>query len=67
MKRFLRNGLLFAGGIPLEPLWAGASPGRTGIQEVRLRIASELPAATAIPLSIRIGGRDSNTMLVPLQ
>jgi uncharacterized protein (TIGR03437 family) len=58
---------VFAAGIPFAPVWAGSSPNRVGVQEVRLRIAPELPAATAIPLTVRIGGRDSNTVLVPVE
>ena len=57
----------FAADLPLEALWAGASPGRVGVQAVRVRVAAELPDAPAFPIKVRINGRESNTVMVPLE
>jgi uncharacterized protein (TIGR03437 family) len=50
-----------------EPLYAGAASGRVGVNAVRFRIGQELPSATSVELKVRINGRESNTVLLPVE
>ena len=58
---------VLAADIALEPLWAGAAGGRVGVENLRIRITPELPAATVLPVKVRINGHESNTVLLPLE
>ena len=48
------------------PEFAGAAPGRVGVTAVRFRIESGAPAG-AVELKARVNGRESNTVLLPVE
>lgn len=58
---------LLAGDLVLTPEWAGAVPGQVGLIGVRLKISDELPGAATLELKARVNGRDSNTVLLPIE
>jgi uncharacterized protein (TIGR03437 family) len=57
---------ILAGASAATPEFAGAAPGRVGITAVRFRIESGTPAG-AIELKARVNGRESNTVLLPVE
>lgn len=58
---------VMAGDLPLQPEWAGGAPGLTGADLMRLRIPEELAAPATVELKVRINGRESNTVLLPVE
>jgi uncharacterized protein (TIGR03437 family) len=58
---------VIAGDVLIEPLWAGAIAGEVGKMGVRIRICDELPAASSVELKLRVNGRESNTVLLPIE
>lgn len=58
---------VIAGDLLMEPLWAGAIPGEVGKMGVHVRIGDELPPASSVELKLRVNGRDSNTVLLPIE
>jgi uncharacterized protein (TIGR03437 family) len=58
---------IVAGGLVLQPLWAGAATGFVGATIVRLRIGDELPAASTVECKVRVNGFESNTVLLPIE
>ena len=55
-----------AGDAVLQPVWAGAAPGRVGVEALRLKIGAELPPGPA-RLKVRVNGQESNTVLLPVE
>jgi uncharacterized protein (TIGR03437 family) len=53
------------GGGTLQPLWAGAQPGNTGVTGVRFRVPAE--AAGDVEVRISVNGAESNTVLLPVE
>jgi len=59
---------VWAGEQKLETVWAGGNPGQIGIDALRLKIPQELPDGTThLQIKVRIDGRDSNTVVLPVQ
>lgn len=58
---------IVAGDLVLEPVWAGAATGFVGATVVRMRIGSELPAASAVACKVRVNGVESNKVLLPIE
>jgi uncharacterized protein (TIGR03437 family) len=58
---------LLAGELPIEPEWSGAVSGQVGLIGVRFKISDELPGASTVELKARVNGRDSNTVLLPIE
>ncbi len=58
---------VFAGDQLLEPQFVGGAPGFAGTDIIRLPIGENLPAASTVELKVRVNGRESNTVLFPLQ
>ncbi|MFN3325501.1 MAG: InlB B-repeat-containing protein [Bryobacteraceae bacterium] len=50
----------------LTPEWAGAEPGYSGIASVKFRVDDRVPAGTELELLVRIHGRESNTVRLPV-
>lgn len=58
---------VLAGEISIEALWAGGAPGQIGTAIVRFRLPEELPVKDGlVPISVRINGRQSNTVQLPV-
>jgi uncharacterized protein (TIGR03437 family) len=53
------------GGVTLQPLWAGAQPGNTGVTGVRFRVPAE--AAGDVEVRMSVNGAESNTVLLPVE
>ena len=51
----------------VQPVWAGAATGHVGVTAVQVRIGEEFPAATNFELRVRVNGRESNTVLLPIE
>jgi len=47
--------------------FAGGAPGFSGTDVIRLRITDEFPRAAAVELRVRVAGRESNRVLLPLE
>ena len=59
---------VWLGEIRLDTIWSGGAAGQVGIDQVRFRIPKDLPeAAGASPVKIMIAGRESNTVLLPIE
>lgn len=58
---------LFAGELPLQPEWAGGAAGFAGADVLKIRITGELPAASTLELKAHVNGRESNTVLLPIE
>ncbi|MCW5978004.1 MAG: hypothetical protein KIT09_07990 [Bryobacteraceae bacterium] len=58
---------LFVAGRPVKHEWAGGAAGYAGADVLHLRITDELPAAATVDLKVRINGRESNEILLPLK
>ena len=55
------------GDLRVDPVWCGAAPGFVGTVVTRLKISDDLPAATTVELRVQVNGKDSNTVLLPLE
>jgi uncharacterized protein (TIGR03437 family) len=51
----------------LVPEFSGAAAGQIGVNAVRFRIPEGAPANSSVELRVRINGRVSNTVLLPLE
>lgn len=58
---------VFAGDLLLEPVFVGGAPEFSGTDVIRLRIGDELPGGSTVELKVRINGRESNTVLFPIE
>ena len=56
-----------AGDFQVQPDWSGAAVGEVGMAVTRFKIADPLPAASTLEVKLRINGRESNTVLLPLE
>ncbi len=55
------------GGAELPVAFAGLAPGFVGLYQVNVTIPTNTPPGLALPLMIREGGQDSNTVIIALQ
>lgn len=51
----------------LTPEWAGAAPGWAGMVAVRFRVPETLLPGSVLEFAVRVGGRLSNTVLLPIE
>lgn len=58
---------VLAGDLPVRHEFAGGAPGFSGADVIRLRITDELPRAATVELRVRVSGRESNRVLLPLE
>lgn len=58
---------VLAGDQLLQPVWSGAAGGQTGMVAIQLLIGDPLPSATNVTLQMRVNGKLTNTVLLPLQ
>ena len=58
---------ILAGDLVLTPEWSGAATGFVGTTVTRVRIGDELPAASTVELRVRVNGRESNKVLLPIE
>jgi uncharacterized protein (TIGR03437 family) len=58
---------LLAGGETRPHVWSGAAPGLVGYWLVKLQVDSTMGQAQNLELKVRINGRESNPVLLPLQ
>jgi uncharacterized protein (TIGR03437 family) len=64
----LRDALeIVAGGEIRAPVWSGAAPGLVGYALLKLQVDATMGQAQNLELKVRINGRESNPVLLPLQ
>ena len=56
-----------AGDLTLAPDWAGAMAGMVGTTGIKLKINGDIPAARPLELRVRVKGRDSNRVILPVE
>jgi uncharacterized protein (TIGR03437 family) len=54
-------------GVELPVSFAGLAPGFIGLYQVNLTIPAGTPPGLAIPLTLKVGGQGSNSVLVAVQ
>ena len=55
------------GGISATPLYAGLTPGGVGLMQVNVRIPPGSPSGDGIPLKVRIGDTESQTVYISIR
>lgn len=55
------------GDTAVTPVSTGAATGRVGITALRVQINEDFPHSTTVELKARVNGRDSNTILLPVE
>lgn len=64
----LKDGLeLLIGGEVRPHAWAGALPGLVGYSQVKVKIDSTMGSAQNLDVRVRVNGRSSNAVLLPVQ
>jgi uncharacterized protein (TIGR03437 family) len=58
---------VMVGGRPCELLYAGRAPGYIGLDQINCRLAQDLIANNATPVTVRSGNRISNTVTLPVR
>ena len=58
---------IHAGDLTFTPNWAGAMPGMVGTTGTKLRITDDVPSAQQLELTVRVQGKDSNKVLLPVE
>ncbi|MBI3683545.1 MAG: hypothetical protein HY235_24480 [Acidobacteria bacterium] len=59
---------VLVGDTPAEVLWAGGAPGQIGTALVRFRLPQEIAVVDgAASVRVRVNGRESNTVLLPVE
>lgn len=56
-----------AGDQSIAPLWSGAAPGLVGTAVTRFKIDDSIPSATNLELTVRVNGKPSNKVLLPVE
>jgi len=52
------------GGVDAPVAFSGLTPGSIGLYQVNVQVPTGAPVGGAVPVTLRIGGRDSNTVLM---
>jgi uncharacterized protein (TIGR03437 family) len=55
------------GDLPVQPVWSGAAPGMVGTTVTRLKIDDSLPSATNLEVTVKVNGKPSNKVLLPVE
>lgn len=58
---------LLAGGEVRPHIWSGAAPGRVGYSLVKIQVDPTMGRGQNLELKVRVNGRESNPVLIPLQ
>jgi uncharacterized protein (TIGR03437 family) len=58
---------VISGDLRFDADWSGAAPGLVGAALTRFRLTADVPAATTIELRVQVNGKDSNTVLLPVE
>ena len=58
---------VLAGDLTLNPAWTGAAAGMIGTTATRLKIADDIPGTQRLELHVRVKGKDSNKVLLPIE
>ncbi len=58
---------LLGGETPIETAWSGAAPGFVGMTVTRFTLPADTPAGTPLELRVRINGRESNKVQLPVE
>jgi uncharacterized protein (TIGR03437 family) len=59
--------MVTVGGISATPLYAGLTPGGVGLMQVNVTIPAGSPAGDRIPLQVRIGNTESQTVYISIR
>jgi uncharacterized protein (TIGR03437 family) len=59
--------MVTVGGISATPLYAGLTPGGVGLMQVNVTIPAGSPAGNGIPLKVRIGEAESQTVYISIR
>jgi len=54
-------------GVELPAFFAGLAPGWVGLYQVNVIIPAATPPGLGIPLSLKVGGQQSNSVFLALQ
>ena len=54
-----------AGGVSIRPEWSGGAPGFAGMTATRFRVPDS--ASAAVDLAVRVNGKTSNSVVLPVQ
>ncbi len=58
---------VLAGGEPRPHVWSGAAPGLVGYTLVKMQVDATMGQAQSLEFKVRINGRESNSVLLPLK
>lgn len=58
---------VLVGDTVIQPIYAGAAAVHAGLAAVRFRVSDPLPRASTVELKVQINGKESNTVLLPLE
>jgi uncharacterized protein (TIGR03437 family) len=58
---------LVAAEVTFQPAFAGAAPGYAGVASTRFKIPKEVPGASSVEMKIRVNGKESNMVLLPIE
>lgn len=50
----------------VDPVFAGAASGLVGTQTIQFRVPNTLPAGSVVPVSVRVNGKLSNVVILPV-
>jgi len=56
-----------AGDLTLLPAWAGPMPGMVGMTGTKLKITDDIPVAQQLEVTVRVQGKDSNKVVLPVE
>lgn len=56
-----------AGDQTIQPVWAGAAPGYVGTTLTKIKVDDSLPAATNVEIIVKVNGKPSNKVLLPVE
>lgn len=55
------------GDMTVTPVSSGAAAGRVSVTALRVQISEDFPHSTTVELKVRVNGRESNTILLPVE
>ena len=55
------------GGTTVTPLYAGLTPGGVGLMQVNVAIPAGIPSGNSVPLTVRIGDAESQTVYISIR
>ena len=58
---------VFIGGAAADVLFAGLAPGFIGLYQVNVRVPADAPSGSAVGVSLRIGGAESNVVTIAVE